>query len=1028
MSQNRSRVAIFFPAALILLLGIAFAVPATAQQYFGRNKVQWESFDFKVMKTPHFDIYYYGNRAPIEDVGRMAERWYARYEKAFGRGLSERKPIVIYQNQADFQQTTTTGGLIGQGTGGFTDFFRNRIVMPLTGDYADTDHVLGHEMVHVFEFDLSSQFGKGQVINLPLWAVEGLAEYFSQGRIDPQTAMWVRDAAIHDKLPDLRKLTTDPRFSPYQYGQAFWAYIGGRYGDAAVAQLFFSMSHFGIEQGIERVLGVPAKQVFEEWHNAVKSYYQPVLDARQSPKEAGITPLLGKETTGADLNIAPSVSPDGSTVAFLSSRGLFSIDLYLADTSTGKVTRRLVSAQSNPHFDALRFIDSSGSWSPDGQKLAFVVFEKGDNRLDVVDVGTRKVEKDINIKSVDAMANPAWSPDGHSIAFSGTSQGLTDLWIYDLTTGQTRRLMNDAYGDLEPAWSPDGTRIAWVSDRGPGTDLDELAYHPMRIWMMDVASGKMELLPLFDNAEHINPQFSPDGHSLYFIADPEGVPDVFEYSFDTGAITRITHVETGVSGITDLSPALTVSARTGRILYSLFENGNYAIYQINPGEAPRTAVASAAASLSPAGVLPPLPLEQSVVTTYLQSPSNGLPAPSTEFATGSYRPSFSLEYVGPPTVGVGTDRFGTGIGGSVSAYWGDMLDTQQIGLAVQTNSVAGNAIGDQIGAQVMYLNQKRRINWGGTATHLPYVTGFTTVEPAAPDQPLGAENINQYIQTIRIDDLAATAQYPFSLTRRIEASGGYTHYGFSILQQQYVVLGNQIIGQNFTHLPAPDAITLYHASTAFVGDSSFYGFVSPIRGTRYRYEAEAYTGDLKYETALADWRRYFFLQPVTIAVRGLHYGRYGTDAEDQRLSPLYIGYEDLVRGYDINSFDANECTSVPGSNGCPQFDRLIGSKVLVGSLEVRVPLFGTKEFGLINFPSVPTELAGFVDGGAAWSKGQSVDWKYATNTTARVPVFSYGVAARLLLGGYIPLEFYWAKPLQRPEKSSVFGFLIAPGW
>src|ERR1041385_254900 len=141
----------------VLVLSFTFAlIPAAQAQYFGRNKVQWQKFRFKVLQTQHFDIYYYDEEADVvNDIGRMAERWYARLSTTFNHTFP-RKPIVPYATAAAFQQTTTTGEIIGEGTGGFTDEFMNRVVLPLTGDYAENDHVLGHEIVHVFQYDIAS--------------------------------------------------------------------------------------------------------------------------------------------------------------------------------------------------------------------------------------------------------------------------------------------------------------------------------------------------------------------------------------------------------------------------------------------------------------------------------------------------------------------------------------------------------------------------------------------------------------------------------------------------------------------------------------------------------------------------------------------------------------------------------------------------------------------------------------------------------------------------------------------------------
>src|SRR6266498_305483 len=208
--------------SVVVLFSLLFVSTSLNAQYFGRNKVQWEHFDFKVLKTEHFDIYYYDREADVvNDVGRQAERWYQRLSRVFNHSFT-RKPIVLYANPADFQQTTTTPELIGEGTGGFTDPFMNRVVLPLTGDYAENDHVLGHEIVHVFQYDIApsatQQRRRFNLELLPLWLVEGMAEFFSKGRIDPLTAMWIRDATVRNRMPDnLRKLN-DPRYFPYRYG------------------------------------------------------------------------------------------------------------------------------------------------------------------------------------------------------------------------------------------------------------------------------------------------------------------------------------------------------------------------------------------------------------------------------------------------------------------------------------------------------------------------------------------------------------------------------------------------------------------------------------------------------------------------------------------------------------------------------------------------------------------------------------------------------------------------------------------
>ena len=224
--MTRSSMRSAAPLALLGALLFGAAHPATAQ-YFGRNKVQYERFDFRILRTPHFDEYFYpAESLLVHDAGRLAERWYARHSDSF-RHTFDRKSIVFYADQPDFQQTNVVGDELTEGTGGVTEGLRTRVVMPFTGIYADNDHVLGHELVHVFQYSVAEAGpgGLARLNSLPLWLIEGMAEYFSLGRDNALTAMWLRDAAERDRLPTIKQLTNDARFFPYRYGQALWAYV-----------------------------------------------------------------------------------------------------------------------------------------------------------------------------------------------------------------------------------------------------------------------------------------------------------------------------------------------------------------------------------------------------------------------------------------------------------------------------------------------------------------------------------------------------------------------------------------------------------------------------------------------------------------------------------------------------------------------------------------------------------------------------------------------------------------------------------
>ena len=146
-----------------------------------------------------------------------------------------------------------------------------------------------------------------------------------------------------------------------------------------------------------------------------------------------------------------------------------------------------------------------------------------------------------------------------------------------------------------------------------------------------------------------------------------------------------------------------------------------------------------------------------------------------------------------------------------------------------------------------------------------------------------------------------------------------------------------------------------------------------------------------------------------------------------RGSRSFIGWNDGV--VMAGSFDVSECTDASNQlSSCPEFDRLIGSRLAVANVEFRIPLFGVEELGLFNVPFLPTELSFFGDAGAAWTQDQRIDFRFDRTSADRVPVVSAGVSARVNLLGYAVVELYYAKPFQRPNRVWVFGFHLAPGW
>jgi len=1021
------------------------AVPVDAQ-YFGRNKVQYDDFEWSILPTPHFDIHFYTEEdEAIEDIARMSERWYERLARSFQHEFEEAKPLIMYSDHPDFQQTNTLSGQVSEGTGGVTESLKNRVIMPMSGSYADTDHVLGHELVHAFQYNIAQSGGGAGfrgLVSLPLWLVEGMAEYLSVGRDDPLTAMWLRDAIRRDDFPTIRDLSTNGRFFPYRFGQALWAYVGGTYGDDVIYSMFRSSIRVGFEPAIGQILALDSDTLSAQWRREIEGIYGPLMEGRTAPDSLGT--LILDDSNAGNQNVSPSLSPDGRYIAFLSEKDLFSIDLFLADARTGRVIRKLSSADSNPHADALRFVDAAGTWSPDGEQFAYVVFSGGDNEINIIDVESGNLRERLRFDGIGAINNPAWSPDGTRIAFSGMQGGFSDLYVYDIETEQLDQLTRDKHADAHPAWSADGLTLAFATDRGPETDFNTLVYSSFRIATIDVGSRQIQVLDLLGNARHSSPQYTPDGNRLLFVSDADGFSDVYALDLRSGGLERLTKVQTGVSGITSMSPALSVAAQTGEIAVSVFDNFGFQIHSLpanTPGEPVREIVADVSTFEGSAvgRALPPSNLQRaSRVASYLDDPSTGLEAEGAfrvENAT-PYESKLSLDALGQPSVGIGTDRFGSYASGGASAFFSDMLGNRELGVAVQ----AQGSLKD-IGAQAVYTNRTNRLNWSVSGGRLPLLyfrQGFGTTPPEEGAQDFFSQ------QRIRIyqNSLNGRVEYPLSSTRRLEAGLGATRYGYDVEEDRFILddFGRVV---DFERVDRPDlefdAVNLGSASIAYVGDNSIFGFTSPIRGGRFRIELEQSFLDETFTTAILDFRRYASpTRNLTFAARGLHIGRYGNIERNSIIQPLFMGFESLVRGYASESFSQEECristsnevleprTGNPST--CAAFDRLFGQRLGLFNLEARVPFLGVDEYGLISFPFIPTELSVFMDGGLAWDDDTTPRLEFSTERDGRIPVFSTGFSARMNILGILIFEAYYAYPFQRPDKGWHWGFNIAPGW
>lgn len=1036
---------------LLLACLLFLYTKSSKAQYFGQNKVRYKSEKFKVLETPHFDIYYYlKNDKLVKKFAREAETWYKMHQEVFRDTFLKRNPIILYNNHPDFQATTALDGEVGIGTGGVTEALKNRIIMPVMELGSQTRHVLGHELVHAFQYHILLEKDSISLENIgqtPLWMVEGMAEYLSVGKKDAFTSMWMRDALLNRDIPSLKDLTNSNKYFPYRYGQAFWTFVGSVYGDTTIVPLFKATARFGYENGIRYTFGYDDRTLSGLWKSAIEKHYRPMLRPDSSQIKISGTKIIDNKN-GGNMNVAPAISPNGKYLAFLSEKDLFGIDLFLADAKTGKIIRKLSSQISNSHIDDFNFIESAGTWSPDSKHFAFSIFSKGRNQMLIIDVSNGKVVLQTAMDKVEQFGNLTWSPDGKEIAFSGMVEGQSDLFSYNLQSKTITQITNDEYSDYAPSYSPDGKMIVFSSDRAAIESGNYNAVNPINLSIYHTADKTISNVSVFPGANNLNAQFSSDSKRIFFLSNRDGFRNLYEYHLEKNTVNQLTDYFTGISGITEFSPAISVS-RDDDIIYSYYRYQRYTLYNSAYANFKPKAVSASDVNFD-AAILPPKESPGvNIINSNLANFNRFKQTPDEQMRNVAYRPKFKLDYLANSGAGISTSRFGTGLQGGVMGMFSDVVGHNQI--------IANVAVNGEIydfGGMAAYINQASRINWGAAVSHIPYITGFMTYNMYDPN----TTNTYDQIDTISTNILRTFENkielfgaYPFNKVHRFELGGAFSRYSYRLdrFNNYYYDIGGypayyqgssreRVSNSQATNtLGMPlTGFNVWQTNGYFVGDNSIFGLTAPLDGFRYRIGAEKYFGDYNFAAVTADFRKYFRFKPVTLALRSYTYMRLGRDGEN--LYPLYAGYSYYIRGYEANSF----YNSQSASTNTFDINQLSGSKLSVFNVELRLPFTGPKKLALVPSRMLLTDLNLFFDAGVAWTEDTKVVLKsqpsasnigYYSNgqpfLRERVPAYSVGASVRINVLGAMIIEPYMALPFTRTDvKGSVFGVTFAPGW
>jgi Tol biopolymer transport system component len=954
--------------ALVVLFGL-LPRPAAAQYatgyvpYFGKNKVHYDTFAWRIYKSPHFEVFYYPEfEQHLSRLTSYLESGYQKLSSGLKHEMPEPIPAILYKTHSEFEETNLFPTFLPEGVLAFAEPTRGRLLLPIDEPPDRLNGLIQHELTHVFAFNMIPRglFQRG----IPLWIDEGLAEYF-RGLWDPLDLMMIRDAAITDQVPKLSRAEFEA-FSGrlvYNMGHACFEYMEARYGKEGVRQFLYTLRKGILGGNLEDIYMQAFRSTPEEFDAGfdkwLKERFKPYRD-KQRPDDYGKDLSPNQEKTRFAQVYGFSPSPSGEMVAALTAnRADGEADIVLLSTKDGSVIRNLTSGFTN-RYESISFSDSfvagrSVGFDPQGDTVAFFARSNKRRTLFLVSALDGKILRRIPI-NLDQAQSPAVLPGGQKVIFSAMKDAVSDIFVMDLPSGEVQNLTNDEFADADPQVSPDGTTVVYTR-RVSGHD---------KVFSFPVANPSRKTQLTFGPHDDLTPTFSTDGKRLYFSSDEDDdIPNLRSLDLETGVVQQYTDALGG-----NMAPAVLKGKNADRVAFITYYKTEYRLYARDSAD-PMKEVEQEVHSADEGSIDFQPDVPHQVI-------------PENKRAKKRFE---GMQLEGRPPLNLGVTSSGDFFGGSQVALT-DVLGDQNL-------LITAYSFRELQSYSVNYMNLSHRFQYGINLFDQKqfFYSSPYNLQPGFSRQGAYA--------TQRFTGGLVMGTYPLNKFARLETSAGVYNISESFENQDAqqtidnagAALGQQPILSNGVLVPI--ALSLVTESTRFAQ-------FGPLSGTTSSLTAEyapAFGGSLGRQTLRGDVRAYFRLGSTStlFALRG-----FGSFSTGDNPMIAYFGGNQELRGYPYLSFS--------------------GHKAFFANAELRLPIINVAAtpIGLLG----PVRATAFFGIGGAKYQGENYTFgtKDAGISYVNDPVFgepvsgyhlvdgraSYGFGLQAFLLGY-PLHFDWVK-------------------
>lgn len=963
---------------------LLFSALAQEASGFGKNKITYDEFDWKIYTSTHFDVYFYEEeRESLQKIVNYAESAYDELSRRFDHQIEKRIPLIFYATHSAFEQNNIILNFIPEGVGAFAEPVRNRMVLPIDMPDEAVYALMKHELTHIFEYEIFFQGRMGRRIraNPPTWLMEGLASYMAQDE-DTADRMVLRDAVVNDRLPSISQPVGG--FFGYRFGHAVFEFMETNWGIEGLRDFIYEYRNAlgsDVERPIRRAFDLSINEFDSLLRTWLRKRYLPALISKGEPLEYGEPFRLGENVYSQETSPVPA--PSGDLMAAIATYKQ-DVDVALFTVPDRKLFKN-ISRGFPDHYEYViaQFLTTAPAmgrdigFSPDGDRIAMFVKKERGRQLMIVNALYGNIERIIPMPDVEQQLSPSWSPDGSRIVFHGFSGNRADIFEYDFRADTVRNLTDDAHYDAAPVYSPDGESVIYSSV------MDQYA----KLVRIDLRNTSDRYVLTTGDWNDRDAWFSPDGGRIFYASDRPTARDkavleselleiaatwagddaaapkpdaasfsafnIYSLDLSTGEVLQYTDVIGG-----SFTPVVFEGEDSEeKFVFASYYKGAWTLFVGNTADH-----IGVAENID----IPVDPMIEEDRPQFLAPVEVNLD-PDQEEDEGRFR--LFIEDV-QVNAGVTSDQ--TFVSRSV-LYMSDMLGGRRFIAAFDSVSTFSNF-------DFIYLDMRRRWNWGARIfDDRTYYLQDQLVEDVR------REREELYRETGALGFIS----YPFDRYRRLDLGIGYLFREITLPTFVAEQLGTSSFEDDFPYV-----------SATLTGDSAVFRSFGPISGRRYdltlQHQTDLDQGGALSNNVILDFRQYFQMTARTLLAARVFAGY----SEGSRPGFYYFGGLNTLRGY--------------------RFRSIVGNRAFYGNFEVRFPLVDVIATPVMTFREIRGSL--FFDIGAAWFNGQ--DYTFYEDGALQDGLASVGYGISLNLFG-LQLNWDFAK---RTDLDSFDGDLETSFW